>query len=723
MTVIICLCKDYKYTAFPRFTRLLHDFIVYFEFESFFILIYHSDLSSTMLTVSSLSVQFGGNFLFDNVSFMLQARDRVGLVGKNGAGKSTLMKILAGLQEPEEGKVHRANGLTIGYLPQDGITAAGRTVYDEAVTAFAEALELEERIHALSDELASRTDTDSEAYHKLIHDLSDANDHFARLDGFQTRGQVERILIGLGFEQRDLERLTDEFSGGWQMRIELAKILLRKPDYILLDEPTNHLDIESLTWLEDFLQNYDGAIVMISHDRAFLDAVTRRTLEISLGEIHDYPAPYSRYVEIRQERREQQLAAYKNQQKQIADTEKFIERFRYKATKAVQVQSRIKQLDKIDRIEIEEEDTSSVHFRFPDAPRSGRVVFEAENVVKKYDESVILRGVNFALERGEKVAFVGKNGEGKSTFSKILMGKESAEGRITIGHNVSIGYYAQHQAEMLDPNATVLDIIDRAATGEMRTKIRDLLGAFLFSGDSVDKKVKVLSGGEKSRLALAKLLLEPVNALILDEPTNHLDMRSKDVLKKALADYNGSVIVVSHDRDFLQGLTNKVIEFRGGYLKEYDGDIYEFLRVKNLDSLKQLEASGKGIKDEGQIATPRGTKDKAEASSQLVPQVEPSATPNSTLSTSTLDREERKRLQREERRLVRQIEECEKQIATLESEIAKMDEAMNAPDFYTAPNLKDVLAKNDALRKDLDAKMEEWTALQEELAPLATILA
>ncbi|TAE29985.1 MAG: ATP-binding cassette domain-containing protein [Candidatus Kapaibacterium sp.] len=679
-----------------------------------------------MLTVSSLSIQFGGTFLFDDVSFMIQPRDRVGLVGKNGAGKSTLMKILAGLQEPEEGKVHRSNGLTIGYLPQDGITQAGRTVYDEAITAFAEALALEERIHALADELTRRTDSDSEAYTKLIHELSDANDHFARLDGFQTRGQVERILIGLGFTQQDLERLTDEFSGGWQMRIELAKILLRKPDYILLDEPTNHLDIESLTWLEDFLQNYDGAVVMISHDRAFLDAITRRTLEISLAEIHDYPASYSRYVEMRQERREQQMAAYKNQQKQIADTEKFIERFRYKATKAVQVQSRIKQLDKVERIEIDEEDTASVHFRFPEAPRSGRVVFEAENVVKKYgeneEEKTILRGVNFAIERGEKVAFVGKNGEGKSTFSKILMGKESAEGQVIIGHNVSIGYYAQHQAEMLDPNATVLDIIDRAATGEMRTKIRDLLGAFLFSGEAVEKKVKVLSGGEKSRLALAKLLLEPVNALILDEPTNHLDMRSKDVLKKALLDYNGSVIVVSHDRDFLQGLTNKVVEFRGGYLKEYDGDIYEFLRLKNLDSLKELEA-----KDEGKGTERNAQKDKGKAEERIVENPvnttlpsEQLNTQHSTLNTSSapLDREEKKRLQREQRRVERQIEECEKQIATLEGEVATMDKAMNAPDFYTAPNLKETLAKHEAKRKELEVKMEEWSALQEELAGL-----
>ena len=656
-----------------------------------------------MLTVSSLSIHFGGNYLFDDVSFMIAPRDRVGLVGKNGAGKSTLLKILAGLQEEERGSVHKSSGLTIGYLPQDVISTGGRTVYDETATAFSETLALEERIHAISDELERREDHNSDEYHALLHELSDANERLARAGVGSMRGQIERILTGLGFEQRDMNKMTEELSGGWQMRIELAKILLRKPDYILLDEPTNHLDIESLTWLEDFLKNYDGAIVMISHDRSFLDSITTRTLEISLGKIHDYPAAYSKYVQMRQERREQQLAAYANQQKQIADTEKFIERFRYKATKAVQVQSRIKQLDKIDRIEIEEEDTASVHFRFPEAPRSGRVVFEAQGIVKRFGQKSVLNGIDFAIERGEKVAFVGKNGEGKTTFAKMLVGQEDTSGGvITIGHNVSIGYYAQHQAEMLDPNATVLDIIDRAATGEMRTKIRDLLGAFLFSGDTVYKKVKVLSGGEKSRLAMAKLLLEPINALILDEPTNHLDMRSKDVLKQALMDYDGALIVVSHDRDFLQGLTGKVVEFRGGAIKEFAGDIYEFLRLKNIESLRHLEKT---------------TPEKNSAESAKPEPSAPSNTgssPNPPSTAPALDREERKRLQKEERRLARQIEECEKAIADLETSISAIEQQMADAEFYTKPNFKDIIAEVESQRKALDSKMEEWASLSAE---------
>jgi ATP-binding cassette subfamily F protein 3 len=690
-----------------------------------------------MLAVSTLSIQFGGTFLFDAVSFMVEKRDRVGLVGKNGAGKSTLLKILAGLQQPESGTVSRANGIRIGYLPQDGIVTSGRTVYDEAATAFSEALELEERINKLADELSQRTDTDSEAYHQLIHELSDANEDFNRLGGYALKGDIERILSGLGFVQNDFSRLTDEFSGGWQMRIELAKILLRKPEYILLDEPTNHLDIESLTWLEEFLKTYEGAVVLISHDRAFLDAVTTRTLEITLGKIHDYPASYSRYMEMRAERRALQMAAYKNQQKEIADTERFIERFRYKATKANQVQSRIKALDKIDRIEIDEEDTASVHFRFPEAPRSGRVVFEAHNVTKRFGDAVILRDINFALERGDKVAFVGKNGEGKTTFSKMLIGKEDCEGSVTIGHNVSVGYYAQHQAEMLDPNATVLDIIDRAATGEMRTKVRDLLGAFLFSGDTVYKKVKVLSGGEKSRLALAKLLLEPVNALVLDEPTNHLDMRSKDVLKQALLDYDGVLIVVSHDRDFLQGLTSKVIEFRGGALKEFSGDIYEFLRLKNLDSLKQLEKNGKPPKESPKELFNKELSKEEASQAANVPLQAPAKnaiSPNSTAQNAAVSsatsstassaseaarqREEKKQREREERRLTRLVEQCEAAIAALETSIAALEQQMNEPDFYSSPNVKAQLALHEEQRALLDSKLEQWSGYQEQLAAL-----
>jgi ATP-binding cassette subfamily F protein 3 len=668
----------------------------FFDFLFCFILSFR-----IMLTVSSLSIQFGGHFLFDDVSFMVPPQDRIGLVGKNGAGKSTLLKILAGLYEGETGAVHISSGATIGYLPQEGVAQSGRTVYDETATAFADILALEKRIWELSDELERRADTDSEAYRQMVEELAEANERFARAEGWSMRSQIERVLGGLGFETNDLTKTTDELSGGWQMRIELAKILLRKPDYILLDEPTNHLDIESLTWLENFLTNYHGAIIMVSHDRSFLDAVTNRTLEISLGKIHDYPAPYSRYEEMRRERRALQEAAYTNQQKQIADAERFIERFRYKATKAAQVQSRIKQLDKLERIEIEQEDRSSVRFRFPPAPRSGAIVFEAQGVVKRYGEKIVLNGVDLLLERGEKVAFVGKNGEGKTTLSKILIGMDAAsEGSVKIGHNVAVGYYAQHQAEMLDPNATALDIIDRAATGEMRTKIRDLLGAFLFSGDAVYKKVKTLSGGEKSRLALAKLLLEPVNALVLDEPTNHLDMRSKDVLKQALVDYDGAVIIVSHDRDFLQGLTSKVVEFRGGKLKEYAGDIYEFLRQKNIDSLRQLEKPA-----EEKPQTDATKAENAAADARLNGETAPA---------QRLDREERKRVQREERRLTRQIEECETAIAALESEVAAHEAALLEPDFYSAPNLKEILAAHAATRERLDAKIEEWSALSAE---------
>jgi ATP-binding cassette, subfamily F, member 3 len=694
-----------------------------------------------MLSVSSLSIQFGGNFLFNDVSFMIERRDRVGLVGKNGAGKSTLMKILTGLQDSEDGSVSRANGMTVGYLPQDGIVALGKTVYDETATAFSEKLALETRINAISDELSSRTDYESEAYTKLIHELSDANDAFTHSGGFSMEGDIERVLRGLGFESDDLTRLTDEFSGGWQMRIELAKILLRKPDYILLDEPTNHLDIESLTWLETFLKDYEGAVVLISHDRAFLDAVTNRTLEITLGKIHDYPAAYSRYVEMRAERRALQMAAYTNQQKEIAETERFIERFRYKATKANQVQSRIKALDKVDRIEIEEEDNSSVKFRFPDAPRSGRLVFEAKDVTKRFGDHTVLRGVNFAVERGDKVAFVGKNGEGKTTFSKMLIGKEDYEvsgsarqsgqaseqstGGITLGHNVSIGYYAQHQAEMLDPNATVLDIIDRAATGEMRTKIRDLLGAFLFSGDAVYKKVKVLSGGEKSRLALAKLLLEPVNALVLDEPTNHLDMRSKDVLKQALMDYDGSLIVVSHDRDFMQGLTSKVVEFRGGNLKEFDGDIYEFLRLKNLDSLQQLEAKAKPAQKQASTPSPTPSSDaklneKIDGKTAGNAGGKPVAAQQAPVqaSTSSPNKPANKEQEREQRRLRRAIDDAEKRIATLEADVAALETQMAEPDFYNAANVREKITLHERQRNELDAAMEQWSALQGELDAL-----
>ncbi len=649
-----------------------------------------------MLSVSGLSIHFGGFYLFDNVSFLIEKNDHIGLVGKNGAGKSTLLKILAAEQIAEQGTVAKPNSYTIGYLPQDGITSGGRTVFDEAATAFGELLSLEDRIHKYSAEVATRTDYDSASYAELLEKLADANDKFARMGGMTIHADIERTLKGLGFSADDLRRMTDEFSGGWQMRIELAKILLRRPDCILLDEPTNHLDIESIQWLEEFLRSYEGSVVLVSHDRAFLDAVTNRTIEISNGKTYDYNTSYSNYVEQRAERRELQAAAFRNQQKQIAQTERFIERFRYKATKATQVQSRVKQLEKVDRVEIDDEDTSSIRFRFPDAPRSGRVVVEAEHLSKSFGAKSVLRNIGFAVERGERVAFVGRNGEGKSTMAKIIIGREPYDGRLELGHNVKIGYYAQHQAELLDGDMTVFEVIDNAAAGDMRTQVRNLLGAFLFSGDSVNKKVKVLSGGEKSRLALAKLLLEPSNLLILDEPTNHLDMRSKDMLKQSLLDYEGALIVVSHDRDFLQGLTQKVVEFRGGGIKEFAGDIYDFLRAQKMESLHELD-----------LPKPSAAAVAAELADK---------------KTSTqIDREERKRRQAEERRIQRKVDDCEKEISALEERVAALEKQMAAPSFYTDPDSRTVVSQYDEARQALEKRMEEWAVLQEQLEEVKTV--
>lgn len=527
--------------------------------------------------------------MLDYVSLMVNSRDRIGLVGKNGAGKTTILRIISGLQQPSGGKLIVSGDSSIGYLPQQMIHQDGKTVYEEAMTAFSSILEMEIRIEKIGNELSHRTDYESPEYIKLIEEVSFLHERFELAGGSSLHADVEKTLLGLGFSSTDIARPTSEFSGGWRMRIELVKILLRKPDFILLDEPTNHLDIESIQWIEEFLAGYNGGVVIISHDRAFLDNVTTRTVEISLGKLTDYKVPYSKYVVLRKERREQQIAAYQNQQKSIKDTEDFIDRFRYKATKAVQVQSRIKQLNKIDRIEIEEEDKASIHIKFPPALRSGTIVVETIELSKSYGTKPVLTKIDLIIERGERVAFVGRNGEGKTTLSKIIVGELDYKGKFKLGHNVSIGYFAQNQDELMDGNKTVLESIDDIAVGDIRTKIRDILGAFLFSGEDVDKKVKVLSGGERSRLSMARLLLQPYNLLVLDEPTNHLDMRSKDILKNALKEYDGTLILVSHDREFLDGLVNKVYEFKGHKIKEFLGGIYDFLQKKKIDSFRELE--------------------------------------------------------------------------------------------------------------------------------------
>ena len=544
-----------------------------------------------MISINNLSVEFSAKSLFDNIDYVINPKDKIALVGKNGAGKSTMLKIIAGLQKPTSGSVAVPADVTIGYLPQQMVLSDTLTVADEARKAFSHIEEMQRRLDHMNDELASRTDYESDDYRLLIERMTDLSEQFAMQASDNCEAELEKTLIGLGFSRADFDRPTSEFSGGWRMRIELAKLLLTRPDVLLLDEPTNHLDIESIQWLENFLMTKAKAVVLVSHDRAFIDNVTNRTIEINLGKIYDYAVNYSKFVVLRQERIEQQMRAYQNQQKQIQDTEEFIERFRYKATKAVQVQSRMKQLAKIERIEVDELDNSHLSLRFPPAPRSGDYPIIAENVGKAYGDHQVFDHATFTIKRGEKVAFVGKNGEGKSTLVKCILGEIPYTGGLKIGHNVKIGYFAQNQAQLLDESVTVFDTIDRVAVGDIRTKIRDILGAFMFGGEASDKKVKVLSGGEKTRLAMIRLLLEPVNLLILDEPTNHLDMRTKDILKQAIKDFNGTVIVVSHDREFLDGLVEKVYEFGGGRVRECLGGIYEFLEKKRIASLAELELS------------------------------------------------------------------------------------------------------------------------------------
>lgn len=642
-----------------------------------------------MISIEGLKVEFGVTPLFEDVSFVINKKDRIALVGKNGAGKSTMLKILAGEQRPTEGTVAVQRNITVGYLPQVMILSDTRTVMEEAEMAFEHIFEMQERINRMNQELADRTDYDSESYQELIERFTHDNEHFLMMGGTNYQAEIERTLIGLGFERTDFNRPTSEFSGGWRMRIELAKLLLRRPDVLLLDEPTNHLDIESIQWLEGFLKNSPGAVVLVSHDRAFINNVTNRTIEISCGHIYDYKVPYDEFVVLRKERREQHLRAYENQQKEIKDTEDFIERFRYKATKAVQVQSRIKQLEKIVPIRIDEEDHSTLRLKFPPAIRSGNYPIICEGVKKAYGDHVVFHDVNMTIHRGEKVAFVGKNGEGKSTLVKCIMDQIPFEGKLVIGHNVQIGYFAQNQAQLLDENLTVFDTIDRVAQGDIRLKIRDILGAFMFGGEASDKKVKVLSGGERSRLAMIRLLLEPVNLLILDEPTNHLDMRSKDVLKEAIRDFDGTVIVVSHDREFLDGLVTKVYEFGGGVVKEHIGGIYDFLQKKKMESLQELQLT--------QSSAPV-------AKEESVP-----------VSENKLSYEAQKEQNRKIRKLEKQVAACEERIGELEAQVGELETRMATPEGASDRSLYE---QYQALKKEIAVAEEEWETVLMELDEL-----
>ncbi|MFO7843552.1 MAG: ATP-binding cassette domain-containing protein [Bacteroidales bacterium] len=641
-----------------------------------------------MISVDQLTVEFGGFKLFDQVSFLINPKDRVGLVGKNGSGKSPFLKIFMGIQQPTKRIASAPGDIRLGYLPQNMICRDERTVFEEAREAFSEVLKLDSKIKKINQQLADRTDYESKEYLDLIHDLTEATERYQMLGGDSIEASIEQTLTGLGFKRSDFMRPTSEFSGGWRMRIELAKILLQRPDVLLLDEPTNHLDIEAIQWFEDFLKDYPGAVLLISHDRAFLDNITNRTIEISLGKIYDYNVSYSKFETLRKEQREQQLAAYRNQQKMIEETEAFIERFRYKATKAVQVQSRIKQLEKLDRIEIDEIDVSKLNIKFPEAPRSGDLVINARNLSKSYGDLQVLNDLEFTIQRGERVAFVGRNGEGKTTLSRMIVDELDYTGELRIGHNVSMGYFAQNQDELLDENKTALQVIDDVAVGDVRTKIRDILGAFLFSGEEVDKKVKVLSGGERSRLAMAKLLLEPYNLLVLDEPTNHLDMHSKDILKNALQNFKGTIIIVSHDREFLDGLVDKVFEFRNKNIKEHLGGIYEFLQKRRLENLQQLElkAKEKNVKKE---------------------------------QSNTVHKEaylERKELDKKIRKAEKDVHSSEQKIEKLEKEIAEINSKLSDPEQMNHDS--SLFSRYEELKKLLEKEMGNWEEFTKKLENL-----
>ena len=653
-----------------------------------------------MISVENLTVEFGVRPLFENVSFVVNDHERIALVGKNGAGKSTMLKILCALQRPTSGAVNVPNGTTIGYLPQVMKLSDDTTVREETRKAFAGHVEMKARIERMQQEMAQRTDYESESYLELIDSFTQAQDRFMMMGGDNYEAAMERTLTGLGFERTDFDRPTREFSGGWRMRVELAKILLQNPDVLLLDEPTNHLDIESIQWLEQFIQNSSSAVVLVSHDRAFINNITNRTLEITCGHVEDYKVKYNEYLELRKERREQQFRAYENQQKEIADIKAFVDRFRYQATKAIQVQQRLRQLEKLKPIEVDEVDNRSMHLKFPPCLRSGDYPVICEDVRKDYGSKTVFSHVDLSIRRGEKVAFVGKNGEGKSTLVKCIMGEIPFSGNLKIAHNVQIGYFAQNQAQLLDERLTIYDTIDQVATGEMRLKINDLLGAFMFGGEISEKYVKVLSGGERSRLAMIRLLLEPVNLLILDEPTNHLDMQSKDVLKEAIKAFDGTAIIVSHDRDFLDGLVSKVYEFGGGKVREHLGGIYDYLRAHNAETIHEAL---------GEVQT-----EKAAATSPAKPVVtasEPKQVADKE-ADSKLSYQERKEQQKKIRKVQRAVEEAEKKIASLEARIKELDALLMNPE--NASNME-LVNEYTATQAELDKENNRWMELSESL--------
>ena len=650
-----------------------------------------------MISLDNLTVSYGGWTLFDNISFLINPKDRIGLVGKNGAGKTTLLRIITGEQQPTSGAVTINGECTIGYLPQTMRVADTTTLVEETAKAFDEVLRLEAEIESLTREIAERTDYESADYEQLLHRLNDAQDRYHILGGETRDADIEKTLLGLGFKREDFGRATSEFSGGWRMRIELAKLLLLRPSIFLLDEPTNHLDIESIQWLEEYLKNYNGAVLLISHDRAFLDNVTNRTVELSLGKITDYKVPYSKYVVLRAERRAQQLAAYENQQRMIEKTEEFIEKFRYKPTKSNQVQSRIKQLERLERLEVEEEDLATLNIKFPPAPRSGQIVAEINEAGMSFGSKHVFSGANFTIEKGDRIAFVGRNGEGKTTLARMLVGQLTpTEGSIRIGANVNIGYYAQNQDDLMDGEFTVYDTLDRVAVGDIRTRLRDILGAFLFRGEDIDKKVKVLSGGERARLAMARMMLEPRNLLVLDEPTNHMDMRSKDILKNAILKYDGTVVVVSHDREFLDGMVDKVYEFRDGGVKEYLGGIYYFLEKRKLESLQEIERRDPSPKSAAAKGPAKGA----------APDEDAKAVPSGKASY-----EQRKEQEKLLRKLRRNVETIEAGLAEIEKQIAAYDAKFAAATEYNEADYRDY---ND-LKARYDHQMHEWEKASYEL--------